>query len=312
MNSRWKLVVGAMIVAQVGLGAGASVAAPHTPARRAAGQETVRPIALPGSELHELRVADGTEYRIFVALPDEYAGDTDTEFPVLYVLDPAGMFLLVAQTYGLLRIGDEVSPLILVGVGRPADTVSEILANRVLELTPTQVRDPAQEASEDTEHEATSGGADAFLAVLIDEVIPWVENRYQTSSGRGIIGHSLGGLFAMHALIASPDTFSHYLMSSPSLWWDNGVMFERESALAEGIDDLPARVFMSAGTEEGFQMLPDMLRMAEILGGRGYDGLELESQIFPDETHLAVVSAAYSRGLRFLFGCREGGCSDER
>ena len=45
-----------------------------------------------------------------------------------------------------------------------------------------------------------------------------------------------------------------------------------------------------------------MQRLAERLEDRAYDGLELVTCIFEQETHLSVAPAAMSRGLRVVFG----------
>jgi predicted alpha/beta superfamily hydrolase len=65
-----------------------------------------------------------------------------------------------------------------------------------------------------------SGGAPAFLRVLREEILPFVEETYRTSEDRGIAGHSFGGLFAAWMLLEAPDLFRRYGLNSPSLWWE--------------------------------------------------------------------------------------------
>lgn len=52
-------------------------------------------------------------------------------------------------------------------------------------------------------------------------------------------------------LFQHPDIFNRYKISSPSLWWDNGVTFEFKKKYSEKHSDLPARVFLSVGDVEG-------------------------------------------------------------
>lgn len=159
---------------------------------------------------------------------------------------------------------NELPPMILVGIDKPTSSVLEALASRVLDLTPTRVPEQEQDYSKLYGQKVQSGGADAFLSVLSGEIIPWVEARYPTSSERGLVGFSLAGLYATHVLLSASDSFTHYLIGSPSLRWDNEIMFERERAYSEEFKDLSARVFLSAGTlEVGKLMLPNMLRLAE-------------------------------------------------
>jgi enolase len=45
-----------------------------------------------------------------------------------------------------------------------------------------------------------------------------------------------------------------------------------------------------------------MKELAKILRERGYPGLHLTTHVFEGETHVSVVPATFSRGLREVFG----------
>jgi len=45
-----------------------------------------------------------------------------------------------------------------------------------------------------------------------------------------------------------------------------------------------------------------MHKMADLLELRNYPSLQMARHEFPDETHLSVISAAFSRGLHAVFG----------
>ena len=266
----------------------------------AAAQPVPEPVELSASEFHEFRTNDGTLYDVYIAFPVGYEPSGDVEYPVFYVTDAFAAFGLIAQTARALEMGRDIPPMIVVGVDNPVSSVAEWTARRSLSLTPTRVTSDSQQSGP----EVRTGGADAFLAALTDEIIPWVESRYPASEGRVLYGGSLGGLFATHALFTSPDTFAYYLIGSPALWWDNEVMFEREETYANEHDDLPARVFMSVGSEERDNMKSVMSRMSGSLMNRNYPSLEIGRHIFDDETHTSVIPMYVSRGLVFLFGSR--------
>jgi enterochelin esterase family protein len=64
--------------------------------------------------------------------------------------------------------------------------------------------------------------SDAYLAFLVDELLPWVQERLGVDfeGFRTVIsGRSLGGLFAAYACLRRPDVFGGAMMQSPSLWW---------------------------------------------------------------------------------------------
>lgn len=267
--------------------------------------QTHAPVVLQRSELHQISTKSGTLFDIYVSFPLGYDSNEGTRYPVLYMTDASGFFALVTQTYRLMQLGQEVIPIILVGVDTPSSSVAESLANREFHLTPTRSVEEEKVTTEMFGVEVRTGGGDAFRAVLKNEIIPWVDGRFPTSNVRGFLGYSLGGLFATHVLFVEPDLFSLYLIGSPSLWWDDSLMFELEKDYAKNHEDLSARVFFSAGTEEyeaNALMLPNMLKMAEILKSRNYPSLELTYHIFQGETHLSGAPATISRGLRFLIG----------
>ncbi len=156
------------------------------------------------------------------------------------------------MTARLLELVGELPPMIIVGVDNPVSSViPEQAVARALSLTPTRVISEEQTRSRQLGQEVRTGGAEESLTALEGSIIPWVETQYPVSAAeRGLVGDSLGGLFASFVLLSSPQTFTHYLIGSPSLRWDDGVMFEREEAYARAHRDLPARVFMSAGADE--------------------------------------------------------------
>jgi predicted alpha/beta superfamily hydrolase len=267
-------------------------------------QDAPRAVSVPGTEVHEFRATNGTLFDLYVALPADYVGDGSVEYPIFYMTDASVGFAATVQAYRMMTLGGELPPMILIGIDRANPSLVNWYVGRTLDLTPTSVPEADREDSAFLGGvEVSSGGADIFLKILTEEIIPWTEARYPESPERGIGGYSLGGLFATYALFESPQTFTHYLIGSPSLWWDDEVMFRRAESYFAASDDLKARVFMSAGSMEG-TMLPDMLRMAEALKAQEYEGLDLESHIFIGETHLSGVIPATIRGLRSLFGPR--------
>lgn len=117
------------------------------------------------------------------------------------------------------------------------------------------------------------------------------------------MGHSYGGLFAIGVALAAPDLFDGYVIVSPSLWYDDGMIFGEEQRLAEYRDDLPLPLYLGVGSREinrQHDMVTDLRRLASRLKGRGYPGLRLRSEGAPDETHHSMFPRAFSNGLRFV------------
>ena len=64
-----------------------------------------------------------------------------------------------------------------------------------------------------------TGGADDYLRILIERIVPEAEKEIKgTVSWRGIAGYSLAGLFALYSLYRT-DLFSRAASMSGSLWY---------------------------------------------------------------------------------------------
>ena len=119
------------------------------------------------------------------------------------------------------------------------------MARRIRDLTPTP------NTGSQWKPPLGAGQGPRLLEAIASEIMPFVEANYAAATtGRTVIGWSLGGLFALTALFHRPDLFQRYLVIGPSLWWDRRSIFADEAAWAGSHPDLPARLFMAVGSEE--------------------------------------------------------------
>ena len=257
-------------------------------------------VTLPGTVQHDLRAAaNDAAYRLFIGLPPAYDPDGERRYPVTYVLDGNVVFPFAVNTLRMFALFGETPETIVVGVGYPVQYFPETLALRWRDFTPTRVEALDREQSARFGVELRSGGAPAFLRFLREEAIPFVDANYRTTGDRSLWGHSLGGLFALYAMFEAPGLFQQYGVSSPSLQVGEEALWARESAYAEAHRALPARVFVSLGSEEA-DISTQAARLVEQLRKRNYENFALESQVFRDETHVSVFPGAFSRGVRFF------------
>lgn len=108
-------------------------------------------------------------------------------------------------------------------------------------------------------------------------------------------------------MLARPELFDRLIAVSPSLWYDDRVLFEREAQLAAGRRRLDARIYLGVGAREGSSrndMVGDLERMAAQLDARAYEGLAVRAEVLDGETHNSVFPRALSNGLRFVFESR--------
>lgn len=114
--------------------------------------------------------------------------------------------------------------------------------------------------------------------------------------------------WAADALLTRPDVFRDYLIVSPSLWYDEKMIFDIEKTVIETHKALPVRVFFAVGGEEnqppprGSMMVDDLRRFFRTLTAAHLPGFEGSLVVFNGETHESVLPAALSRGLRVLSG----------
>jgi uncharacterized protein len=167
---------------------------------------------------------------------------------------------------------------------------------RRLDYTPS-VRPPADPAS---------GGAGAFLEFLREEAIPFIEARYRTGPGdRGIWGHSFGGLFAAYALLNSPGTFQRYLMSSPSLAWDDGLLVRQAAGFASTGGPIRARIYSAYGAEEPESGIAAWREFFAALESGAHPELSTRAVLVPDTDHMTIWPTAFVRGMAALYGDEE-------
>ena len=266
------------------------------------------PYVLAGTEVRSLRSAAlDREYRLFVSLPESYATRPRRRYPVVFLTDADYAFPLVRSIAH--RVGNRARVLeefILVGLSYAVGDTP--LYSRRRDYTPT----PRGEKTPDIPgRKPVYGEAEAYRRFLADELMPFVAANYRTDTNRSIYaGHSYGGLFGLHVLLTEPRMFSHYILGSPSIWFDNRVMLAREAAFAEANGDLKASVYMAIGSyetlnpesgdrryERRVDMIADMKALEAALRGRNYPGLTLTSEIIAGEDHLSVFPAIVTRGL---------------
>ncbi len=244
--------------------------------------------------LSSKKVSD--DFKIDISLPKRYY-ESDEKYPAVYVLDGNRNFSIVAGIMKLLYTGMDAPKVIVVGIGYKTD----------LEHAKFRSRDYLPTVSKNL---AYSGEASKFLSFLEEELIPSIEDNYRVNEDRLLSGMSYSGLFTMYTLFTKPTLFNNYLIGSPSLYYDNEVIFKYEEAYAKKHHDLAVNVFISVGTlEAGYEMFPRMVanveKISEILKSRKYHNLALTTHIFENETHFSVMPATFSRGIRELIGLQK-------
>lgn len=226
-----------------------------------------------------------TDYRLYSYSPDGAVA------PLLLVLDGDDQFAAACQGLDALRAEGGFPALTLVGVGYGASYRSPG-NRRVRDYTPSQ---PAGEPME-------SGGARAFLAFLENTLLPFLSERFTFPvDSVGLGGHSLGSLLGLYAFAQPRTLFSRFLVSSPSIWWDDRAVL-RDVEAAAGAEPTRRRAFFSVGEEDTESMRGDLALLETLLREHPLAGAEATFQRFPGKDHYNVLTVAYAEGLRWLYG----------
>ncbi|MEL6322960.1 MAG: alpha/beta hydrolase-fold protein [Pseudomonadota bacterium] len=269
------------------------------------------PVALPqddspaefsitGSEVRTLQSTSlDRSYDLYIKLPPGYgAKENQTRVYPIIIFNDGGYCWLTAvgATRAPFNLGGyEHAILIGMSYAKGNDGVS----SRVRDYTPT--RNPEWRRFE-------TGGAPDYLDFLKAEVVPFIEAEYRADPKRRmLVGHSLGGLFAAYALLREPGLFSDYVLSSPSFWFHDGVIFDLEQQAAAQKTEIAGRVFLSIGSTEtpainGGQhdMVKQAADFADILRARGHKHLEVRDVVYNDATHLTAYPIALVDALRWM------------
>lgn len=219
----------------------------------------------------------GEERPYLVYTPPGY-GDGDQRYPVIYLLDGDAHFHHATGIAAFLSAQNRMPPAIVVGISN---------TDRSRDLTPTRQPRPP-----------TSGGADRFLDFLARELIPRIERDYRTAPLRILVGHSFGGLFAVHALISRPELFDVHIAASPSLQWDKELMVKRIEPLLSG--PIEEFLYFTLGSEPA-AITAGNRHFAELLGKRAPETLRWKFELMETEDHGSVVHRTIYRGLETFF-----------
>ncbi len=212
-------------------------------------------------------------------------------WPAVVLMDGDYTFDAAVAAYGELRAAGAIPPLLIaaLGYGKPFGSPEN---HRGRDYTP----DAAPE-------EPSSGGADRFLGCVIEGFWPELARRFPVrDDARAIAGHSLGGLFAIHALFQAEPFFTRGLVGAPSIWWAGRAFLQRLDRLRDSTEELPARLFLGWVAEETPSTKEDVALLQAQLARRPFQGLELAPVVFPGRDHYNVVPDLFRAGLKDLFG----------
>lgn len=253
------------------------------------GNAQTQHVVVPNSETKRInsKIVAGQEYELQIMLPAGYE-KSNKNYSVVYLMDSQWDFPLVTALYGQQYYDGFIPELIVVGItwtGKYSNPDSL----RARDYTPTTIKQTPQ-----------SGGANAFLSCLKNEIFPFVEANYKADKNdRTLMGCSLGGLFTLYALFTQPGLFQRYVAASPAIAWDNGVLNQYAKAYFMKKEVAPAKLFLCVGgVERSASSFEDVVRT---MNGVKPSSLQVQSRVLENTGHSGTKGEGYTRGLQFVF-----------
>ncbi|MGN4424877.1 alpha/beta hydrolase [Bacillus cereus group sp. MYBK30-1] len=245
---------------------------------------------------------ESREYQIHISKPKQPAPDSG--YPVIYVLDGNAFFQTFHEAVKIQSVRAEktgVSPAIIVGIGYPIEGAFSG-EERCYDFTPSIISKDAP-LKPDGKPWPKTGGAHNFFTFIEEELKPQIENNFEIDKEKqSLFGHSLGGLFALHIVFTNVNTFQNYFISSPSIWWNNQSVLEKEENLINELNEakVETRVFLTVGSLEREHMVVDANALSERLLQFKHEKFRFKFYEAEGENHASVVPTSLSKGLRFI------------
>jgi predicted alpha/beta superfamily hydrolase len=219
-----------------------------------------------------------------IFLPVDF--DSSKVYPVIYVLD--GSMNEDVHIYGLSQFFPlyyDMPECIVVGiqnVDRRRDFTFPTENKELLEKNPT------------------AGKSDQFINFIEKELVPFIQKNYSTSKTNFLIGQSLGGLLATQILVSKPQLFSHYLIVSPSLWWDNESLLKKiESKDFKCTIPDSTYVYVSVGKKEPKMMLTGAKRLYKVI--HSFKNVKSDYKLMTEEDHATILHNSIYQALLKLY-----------
>jgi predicted alpha/beta superfamily hydrolase len=235
---------------------------------------------------------------VMVYLPPGYGANPEQHYPVFYMHDGQNLFVPEEAFGGVAWAADEtaqrlissreIEPLIVVGIYNAG-------AKRIDEYTPVKTTVGRMRGH--------GGQADAYGKMIIEELKPFIDEKYLTRPEReftGIGGSSLGGLVSLYLAFRRPDVFSRVAAISPAIWWANNHLIRETAKLPER---LPLRIWLDIGKREGARIKHQVRALKEMLLAQGWrHELDFAYLEIPEARHdEAAWAARFDLVLKFLY-----------
>lgn len=220
------------------------------------------------------------ERPLWIYIPGSYT-TSRSGYPVLYLLDGSANFHHVSGLVDFMSTRFRIPRMIVVAIPN---------TDRNRDFLPTSVND-----------HPPNPAADKFLDFLNNELISYIDKHYRTVPYRILCGHSYGGLFAIYSLLNRPTLFNAFIIISPSVYWDDRLMFKQAGIFFSEHRDVKKTLFLSCAGGDKDEIRSATHDFAELLKRKAPAGFEWDFQFLEKEDHGSTVHRSVYNGLEFIY-----------
>jgi len=242
----------------------------------------------------------------WVQLPENYNPENKAKYPVVYLLDGFSLKSNLEVVYNNYW-GHYLPHMILVGISNRE--------HRTRDLTTSQIK-----TRDGGSMDQNTGGAEKFTKFIEEELIPYIDGKYQTSPYRTLIGHSYAGLFTINMLINHAHLFENYIAIDPSIEWDNQKLLKEAKMKLQSESFKNKSLFVSLAAEQ-LHMWDEKVTIDNVMEDSSefslfarsiiafskhaetqkQAGLNFSWKVYPEDLHGTVPLPSMRDGLVFLF-----------
>ncbi|MFH1850846.1 MAG: alpha/beta hydrolase-fold protein [Candidatus Neomarinimicrobiota bacterium] len=230
-------------------------------------------------KIHRIQSAILNESRLlYIYTPANYSR-SDSDYPVLYLLDGATHFHYATGIIEFLSARVQIPQMIVVGI---------------------ETLDSDHDFVPPTADATAAGRADQFLNFIADEVVPYVEEQYRSQPYRILAGHSQGGLCVLYSLLSQPGLFNAYFASSP--WLDDSEYptFEQADNLLASPGRQNRFLYLAYSSSE-YYLLDNIQQFITKLQNSAPSTLNWTAQVLDSECHETTQHPGLYFGLKKLY-----------
>ena len=238
--------------------------------------------------------------KIWIHIPNSNGGNKVKDkgkYPVVYVLDGDDNFNTVVSITEHMEQSGLCPPIIVVGIV-PEERLSE-LTNATDKELPNVV-----------------GNGDKFMSFVENELIPYIDTNYPTTTYKTLIGHSLGGLTVINTLLHHPNWFNAYVSLDASLWYNHKKPVEDAKTILPAQNYYGKTLFMGMAnrleremdtlsvqkdTNSFTALIRSNLEFIKILNNNKKNQLRYSYKFYKDDDHPSVRLIGEYDALRFIF-----------